>query len=147
MDPPFLKNFYPNIYKACTPPGDVSSINFTALFMAQNAIEALDCVPMSSIIRLAGANHINFFVLDVEGAELNVLNTINWDTVKFDVVCIEVDPNHRMGSFPTRLRSYMSQRGYNFLVVHKKNHWFQRRDFSAVPMKHPRHGITLLNYS
>ena len=38
-----------------------------------------------------GVKHIYFFSLDVEGAELTVLDTINWSKLTVDVMMIERD--------------------------------------------------------
>ena len=36
------------------------------------------CAPMQAILDTVGIKHIDFFSLDVEGAELNVLHSIDW---------------------------------------------------------------------
>jgi hypothetical protein len=38
-----------------------------------------------------GATRINFFSLDVEGAELKVLQTFDWSKVKIDVLMVEAE--------------------------------------------------------
>ena len=38
-----------------------------------------------------GVTRINFFSLDVEGAELKVLETFNFDKVKIDVLMVEAE--------------------------------------------------------
>ena len=35
-------------------------------------------------------NYVNFFSLDVEGAEYSVLQSMNWDRVIIDVFCVEI---------------------------------------------------------
>ena len=36
------------------------------------------CKPIGAMIRAAGVGHVDFFSLDVEGAELTVLSTMDW---------------------------------------------------------------------
>ena len=137
MSPIFLRNFHSKLYNACKPPGDISSLNFSISFMKQHNIEPLECVSLSSVFKLARVNHINLFILDVEGAELNVLYTIDWDKIKFDVLCVEVDKTNHPGRIGLELNSYLARHGYDFIEAYKKNHWFKRRDFKPIPLKHP----------
>ena len=83
----FLKNFHPKLYHAGTPPGNISSLNFDLY----PEVKAVECVPLSHLLRKAHINHVNYFILDVEGGELEILKSIRWNRVKFDVLCIETD--------------------------------------------------------
>ena len=47
------------------------------------------CIPVYSILEAINMHHINFFSLDVEGAELEILKTIPFDKVKIDLFLIE----------------------------------------------------------
>jgi len=49
------------------------------------------CRPLGAILEENGVHRINFFSLDVEGAELKVLRTIDWDKIKIDVLMVETD--------------------------------------------------------
>lgn len=49
------------------------------------------CRPLSQMLEENGIDRINFFSLDVEGAELNVLQTLDWEKVKIDVLLVEAD--------------------------------------------------------
>ena len=46
--------------------------------------------PLYSLLLATGIKHVDFFSLDVEGAELDILNTIPWDKVDIDLVMVEV---------------------------------------------------------
>jgi FkbM family methyltransferase len=46
--------------------------------------------PLYSLILAMGITHIDFLSLDVEGAELDVLNTVPWDKVDIELVMVEV---------------------------------------------------------
>lgn len=47
------------------------------------------CRPLSAILDEADVTHINFFSLDVEGAELKVLETIDFEKVEIDILMFE----------------------------------------------------------
>eukprot|EP00756_Hemistasia_phaeocysticola_P047784 Hpha_TRINITY_DN22247_c0_g1::TRINITY_DN22247_c0_g1_i1::g.167070::m.167070 len=67
------------------------------------------CQPIGSLIRQAGHTHVDLFSLDVEGAELEVLKTMDW-TIPVRVFLIEMNP-----STPKRnvlLRLYLLEKGY-----------------------------------
>ena len=53
-----------------------------------NATDAL-CIPVYSLLRAVNMHHINFFSLDVEGAELKILETIPFDKIEIDLFSIE----------------------------------------------------------
>lgn len=47
------------------------------------------CIPIYSILQEINMKHIDFFTLDVEGAELQILKTIPFNNVTINVFCIE----------------------------------------------------------
>ena len=51
-------------------------------------VKKIPCIPLHAVLKRANVSHINFFILDVEGGELDVLHTINWNTTTFDVLVI-----------------------------------------------------------
>lgn len=48
----------------------------------------------------------------MQGAELKVLESINWNKVTFDVLCIETNPSRRPAHFREDVVEYMLARGY-----------------------------------
>ena len=50
----------------------------------------LQCVPLYSVLQALGNPRVDFFSLDIEGADLQVLKTIPFDQVDFSVIMIEV---------------------------------------------------------
>ena len=50
----------------------------------------LQCVPLYSVLQALGNPRVDFFSLDIEGADLQVLKTIPFDLVDFSVIMIEV---------------------------------------------------------
>jgi FkbM family methyltransferase len=50
----------------------------------------ITCEPLTALLRKAGIIRINLFSLDVQGAELSVLSTMNW-SIPIDVLIVEQD--------------------------------------------------------
>ena len=62
-----------------------------------------------------GNPHIDYFSLDIEGAELVMLKTLPWN--KISMTLIDVEVNHAGAIFPgTRddIQNYLSSQGYPF---------------------------------
>lgn len=91
MGTPFLTKFFPKLSRAMTPPGNISSLNIAM----HPEVMVVDCVSLAQVLSKAHVSHVNYFVLDVEGGELEVLKSIHWHHVIFDVLCIETDPVSR----------------------------------------------------
>ena len=51
---------------------------------------SVQAYPLYSLILAMGITRIDFLSLDVEGAELDVLNTVPWDKVDIELVMVEV---------------------------------------------------------
>lgn len=73
-----------------------------------NVVE-VDRKPLADILH--GAEKIDFFSLDVEGAELSVLNTMDWNIP----VMVWLIENHEGGRDFHRTRGLLKRHGYRFL--------------------------------
>ena len=51
----------------------------------------MQCMPLYSFIMAAGNPTVNYLILDIEGAELQVLRTLPWDKVDIEVLSVETD--------------------------------------------------------
>ncbi len=49
------------------------------------------CLPLHDVLGPLGIQHINFYVLDVEGGELMVLKSVDFSRLSFDVIVVEAD--------------------------------------------------------
>lgn len=76
MSPLFLKQYHPLLYK-----------NATKL---QN-LPTVPCVQLSRLVNQLNIFHIDIWILDVEGAELSVLQGTNFNLVDIDTVVVECD--------------------------------------------------------
>eukprot|EP01034_Spumella_vulgaris_P021969 gene21969-28051_t len=132
MGQSFMKEYHPHVFKAGTPPGNVSSIDWSTIHNAK----LIECIPLNVILHKAKVRHINYFILDVEGGELEVLKSINWATIKFDVLCIETEPSNRPPNYPQQVTAFLEARGYkNATGQQGRNIWYTHKDF--VPSARP----------
>ena len=51
----------------------------------------VQCFPLYSVLKAMGKPKVDYFSLDIEGAEFAVLNTIPWKDVDIDVLGVEVN--------------------------------------------------------
>eukprot|EP00282_Hemiselmis_andersenii_P045308 CAMPEP_0172050480 /NCGR_PEP_ID=MMETSP1043-20130122/2630_1 /TAXON_ID=464988 /ORGANISM="Hemiselmis andersenii, Strain CCMP441" /LENGTH=372 /DNA_ID=CAMNT_0012709535 /DNA_START=207 /DNA_END=1325 /DNA_ORIENTATION=+ len=98
--------------------------------------QPLLCVPLAAILDMYGFSKINWFSLDVEGGEFEVLQSIDFSKVSFDVVNIEADGKNRQKD--EDVRKLMESKGFR-LYKHERsgnNDWFVRKGFrpSANPL-------------
>ena len=128
MAKPFLRQFHAQLYHAGIPPGNLSSLNYDLY----PKVKVVQCIPLSHILHKAHVNHVNYFVLDVEGGELEVLKSINWNEIKFDVLCIETDEIFRPPGYAATITSFLALKGYvNATAQQGRNRWFTHKDFTS----------------
>ncbi|XP_063601737.1 uncharacterized protein LOC134777808 [Penaeus indicus] len=80
-------------------------------------------VPISTMLQALEVTQIDFFSLDIEGAELKVLATFPWDKVKIRLICIEV--NH--AGFKS-VNSFMEKQGYMYVGKWHIDAWYGWKD-------------------
>uniref|UniRef100_A0A7R9VGC5 Methyltransferase FkbM domain-containing protein n=1 Tax=Chlamydomonas euryale TaxID=1486919 RepID=A0A7R9VGC5_9CHLO len=93
----------------------------------------LPCVPLSRLLHLARITHYNFFSLDVEGAELQVLKSINWQLVSFEVIVVEASNKEGDSAKTEQVRELLMHHGYKFDKHVHRNDWFIHSSF--IPTK------------
>lgn len=84
----------------------------------------IPCLPLTSILQRIGFLSFDFFSLDVEGAELAVLKSINFSIVHFKVICIETRP--RPQQFVDDVKELMLKNGYKWMGLVDRNDWFSK---------------------
>ena len=130
MSAEFLHEFYPKWYKQFLAANmtwhDEKSWKF---------ITPIQCKSLSSILEQAFVTHVDFFILDVEGAEFEVLQTVDWSKFSASVLCIETDPAFRPPNYADKIRNYLTPKGYAFAAEKGRNSWYVNKDF--VPSARP----------
>ena len=51
----------------------------------------LQCLPLYTLLLAAGNPTVHWFILDIEGAEFQVLQTIPWHLVDIEIISVETD--------------------------------------------------------
>ncbi|CAL4136854.1 unnamed protein product, partial [Meganyctiphanes norvegica] len=85
----------------------------------------VQCLPLYSILAALNTSTVDYFSLDIEGDELEVLKSIPWDKVNIKTISIEF--NH----FPNGkevFTQYLESQGYDLYCVHRIDLIFHRRD-------------------
>ncbi|VDI38606.1 Hypothetical predicted protein [Mytilus galloprovincialis] len=67
------------------------------------------CLNFNRIMEVIGQTYIDYFSLDVEGAEMYILNSIEWENINIDVFTIETD------QFRDQILSFMKTKGYKWI--------------------------------
>ena len=71
----------------------------------------LQCVPLYSLLMATAGNvTVNYLSLDIEGAELQVLETLPWDKVDIEVITVE---SVKM----VDIRQFLRDRGYDHVYT------------------------------
>jgi hypothetical protein len=96
-------------------------------------LPAVTCTPPASIFLAHDIPRINLWVVDVEGAELSVLQTHDFEAVPADVLCVEA-----MGFEAEKNRGvqvFLESKGYRLHSAYPsdgtpRNEWFVHRSFT-----------------
>lgn len=73
------------------------------------ALVTTPCTTLSALMDRIGRSHIDFFSLDVEGAELHVLQSIDFSRLSFDLVMIETQENY------DEIAAFMQSNGFELV--------------------------------
>ncbi len=74
---------------------------------------------LDSILQEYNINHIDFIDIDVEGMEMSVLNSINWNKVSIDCILVEQKDMVLTDIISSKVYSFLLNKGY--LPVNKYN--------------------------
>jgi len=97
-----------------------------------NSMPLVPCRPLGPLLSMFGVTHIDLWVLDVEGAELEVLKTFDFNAVTVDVVCIEQDGGNPQKD--TAVRALMEKKGFILDTQNQvRNDWYHRKGFKPTP--------------
>ena len=141
MSAAFVKNYHASLHKYLPVSSDgvskvafnVSLVDWASALRDLSYIREVECVKLGLVLRDARVSHVNLFILDVEGGELEVLKSVNWKRVTFDVLCVELDG--RPPGYADSVRAFLEPRGYFNHTSVGRNNWFVSRGF--VPSRKP----------
>ena len=93
-------------------------------------IYEVPCTSMAYIIKQTNIDHISALILDVDGAELEILETVAYDEVRFDVMVIETEEKYRPKGFKRQVNELLRKFDYKFIADKGKNSWYRHDSFS-----------------
>lgn len=74
------------------------------------------CFPLYSLLLALNNPKVNYFSLDIEGAELQVLHSVPWHLVDIEVISVEIPLLGQV--FPgsrEELHNYLEEQGYQYV--------------------------------
>lgn len=104
----------------------------------ENTIE-VPCHPLGKLLKdhVPEHNFFDFWSLDVEGAEFEVLSSVDFTEVAFGVILIEIAQAQPMKTMS--IRTFLAQQGYLHLEDVSRSAWFINSDFANL-YSHVREG-------
>ena len=92
----------------------------------------IECEPLKDILEKHATNttYFDFFSLDIEGAELDALFSLDYSRVGFGIIFVEADGHNKMKN--NALRTFLEQQGYTFLWSKDRSDWFINNNFHSI---------------
>lgn len=91
----------------------------------------ISCLPVKLLLKYTNINKINLWILDVEGAELEVLKTVDWNSTSFDVIAIEINKNIKddkiniiNNEYRDNITAYLKENNYKLDWEYGRNAWY-----------------------
>eukprot|EP00929_Paragymnodinium_shiwhaense_P054863 TRINITY_DN2749_c0_g1_i2.p1 TRINITY_DN2749_c0_g1~~TRINITY_DN2749_c0_g1_i2.p1 ORF type:complete len:419 (+),score=49.33 TRINITY_DN2749_c0_g1_i2:61-1317(+) len=127
MPKPFLRRWHGQVSRAVDKNG--GSWNNAAL---PDSALPITCMPLGSILSAVGVYTIDFMILDIEGAELAALQSIDWHKITINAIVIECTDG-RYQQFVDFMTGNATDYAYELLFDRKvsRNAWFVRKGVKA----------------
>jgi len=73
------------------------------------------CNPMRDIVCATQVPYINLLIIDVEGAEELILQTVDWENISVEVIMVETDSRYMKNDKVTQIRKFLEPKGFELL--------------------------------
>ena len=95
-------------------------------------VHEIQCDTLDSLLleHAPSMNYFDFFSLDVEGAELSVLESIDFDRVGFGIIFVEADEHNGLKNLI--MRKFLEDKGYSFMFEYERSYWFWSENFYDI---------------
>ena len=92
----------------------------------------IECEPLKDILEKHATNttYFDFFSLDIEGAELDALLSLDYSRVGFGIIFVEADEHNKRKN--NALRMFLEKQGYTFLWSKDRSDWFINNNFHSI---------------
>eukprot|EP00978_Attheya_sp_CCMP212_P012596 scaffold31509_cov56-Attheya_sp.AAC.1 len=96
-------------------------------------VKEIECIPLKDIVAEhgKGVHFFDFFSLDVEGSEFEVLLSIDYSSIGFGVILLEANPRNLLRK-KYAARTLLESNGYTFLMEEGKSYWFINNNFWSI---------------
>ena len=92
----------------------------------------VQCSSLTNLIGQAGVKFIDFFSLDVEGAELSVLGTLDFSKVEFGIIITEDLAQRTESGEVKSVRQLLTSHGYVYIETFADSNWFVHPRFYDI---------------
>ena len=97
---------------------------------SEESLPTVGCMPLAPLLLLFDISHVNFWVLDVEGAELEVLQATDFERVTFDVIAMETLGMDEERDFAAI--SFLNSKGYITFSKVGRNTWLVSEKMALI---------------
>ena len=87
-----------------------------------STLPTVRCLPLMAMLAKLGVNHIDFWSLDVEGGELEVLRTVDFNILRVGVLVVEADGHNE--SKNSEVRKILLSNKFTYHGAVGNNNWF-----------------------
>jgi hypothetical protein len=94
------------------------------LWQLPSAAHPLVCRPMGGVFQMFGVSHVDFWSLDLEGGELQALQSWDFSKVTVDVIAIEWSDGTKEGE--RSILALLSSKGFALITTTLRSAWFVR---------------------
>ncbi len=100
----------------------------------------IPCMPLQAVLTQLGISHIDFYSLDVEGAEQEVLQTIDFSVTHINVIVVEQDNTHPEKDEAVRqllmANNFEIDTSVRTSGTDVRNDWFVNKNFKPFAAPH-----------
>lgn len=124
---------------------DIKAYGHLKQWEGSGTTQTTRCFPFEEIVLRAAdlGGHIDFFSLDVEGAEMHILESLDWGNVTIDVIMVEEDKvGHKPVQDLLHTKGYrqVAKLGLDAIYVRKEVHCLARSVARAQVVCEPSRG-------
>ena len=108
---------------------DSTSTEFISRWHKNSSVIKVPCQPLSYILKKSNLKYIDLFSLDVEGAELHCLNTMDW-SIPVGLIVVETDQNKEEIDFKLKEHGFTFTANYSREGYYFNFEYFRKKLFS-----------------
>lgn len=117
----YITEMYSGILDYLDPRHKLRIDNEILEFGGDKEIIEVDCITLHELLKINNIREIDLLSLDVEGAEQTILQSINFNEVRINVILVENNFNE------DHIRAYLRSKGYQFITRIGKDDIFQQK--------------------